>query len=174
MYAKNVAPYVFVIDTDQYAGNFERQLCAYLTGILGDCGVGILYAEMYNIFLEDSEIAVNPFFDLMLQLSDEHGCKRPCSIWPTPGFVNDGYGEHFKMGSLEAKELKKQYPAYLSVALFFHEKPDEELICLLKKRTEMFLKLEHPKLRGFAIPEDLKILNFRLIKQHIVQEEINI
>jgi hypothetical protein len=32
--------YVFIIDTEQYAGNFEREMCAYCTGILGDCEVG--------------------------------------------------------------------------------------------------------------------------------------
>ena len=30
----------FVVDTDTYAGNFEREMCAFMTGITGACGVG--------------------------------------------------------------------------------------------------------------------------------------
>ena len=25
--------YIFIIDTNMYAGNFEREMCAYLTGL---------------------------------------------------------------------------------------------------------------------------------------------
>jgi len=42
--------YIFVIDTDYYAGNFERNLCAYATGYVGECGVG---RQMAQQFYED-------------------------------------------------------------------------------------------------------------------------
>ncbi|KKK83825.1 hypothetical protein LCGC14_2789530, partial [marine sediment metagenome] len=32
--------WIFIIDTDSYAGNFEREMCAYITGRVGECGVG--------------------------------------------------------------------------------------------------------------------------------------
>lgn len=32
--------YILVADTNQYAGNFERELCAYITGQYGECSVG--------------------------------------------------------------------------------------------------------------------------------------
>ncbi len=35
-------PYLFVIDTDTYAGNFEREMCAYVTGQIGECEVSRL------------------------------------------------------------------------------------------------------------------------------------
>lgn len=37
--------YSFIIDTNSYAGNFEREMCAYLTGQVGDCGVGDEHIE---------------------------------------------------------------------------------------------------------------------------------
>jgi len=40
--------YKFIIDTDQYAGNFEREMCAYLTGTVGECGVGDEFAELFS------------------------------------------------------------------------------------------------------------------------------
>ena len=29
-----------IIDTNSYSGNFEREMCAYVTGQYGECGVG--------------------------------------------------------------------------------------------------------------------------------------
>jgi len=40
--------FIFVIDTDTYAGNFERPMCAYMTGRVGECGVGEEFAEMFK------------------------------------------------------------------------------------------------------------------------------
>lgn len=81
--------YIFAIDTDQYAGNFEREMTAYCTGRVGDCGVGGNFANMYD------EDEVDEEFENVTQISDE-GCYRPCSIYPTPGYFNDGMGNEYK------------------------------------------------------------------------------
>lgn len=39
--------YIFIIDTDSYAGNFERELTAYITGVVGGCEVGDDFAKIY-------------------------------------------------------------------------------------------------------------------------------
>ena len=39
----------FIIDTDQYAGNFERELCAWTTGQIGECEVGKEYSFVNNL-----------------------------------------------------------------------------------------------------------------------------
>lgn len=39
--------WIFVVDTEQYAGNFERGMCAFMTGMLGECGVGSEEARLY-------------------------------------------------------------------------------------------------------------------------------
>jgi len=36
---------LFVVDTEQYAGDFERQLVAWMTGQVGECKVGQEEAE---------------------------------------------------------------------------------------------------------------------------------
>ena len=33
--------WIFVVDTNQYSGNFERELTAYMKGMIGGCGVGV-------------------------------------------------------------------------------------------------------------------------------------
>lgn len=88
--------YKFIIDTDQYAGNFERELTAYCTGIVGDCHVG-------EEFLDEK---ISPgIFDNVLDLfenavemvpDEEYGYMRSTTIYPTPGYYNDGKGNHIK------------------------------------------------------------------------------
>ena len=66
--------YAFVIDTNAYAGNFEREMTAYLTGIVGDCGVGEELIEKLPIDFEDN----------VQQVADDHGCYRPTTCWMEP------------------------------------------------------------------------------------------
>ncbi len=40
--------YEFEIKTNTHAGSIERDMCAYITGHLRDCGVGQEYADMFN------------------------------------------------------------------------------------------------------------------------------
>lgn len=107
--------YLFVIDTDSYAGNFERQMTAYLTGKIGDCGVG---SEFVRYF--ESEVGSSKdHFDNIEQREDE-GCFRPCSIYPTPGYANNGLGGHYKLGDKAAE--KASLKAYKQNETEYHEK----------------------------------------------------
>lgn len=63
-----------LIDTDAYAGNFEREMCAHCTGHYGECEVGLEFAEQ-----------IDEFEDAIISIPDEHGCHRPCTLWDTPG-----------------------------------------------------------------------------------------
>lgn len=83
--------YKFIIDTDSYAGNFERDMCAFLTGRVGECGVGREFAERFS-----SE--VGPEFHNVVDKADEHGVFRPCEMETTPGWfcvpwVSGGFRE---------------------------------------------------------------------------------
>ncbi len=79
------APFLVVIDTDSYAGNFERDLCAYITGTVGECGVG---DDMAALFKEETGLEPLP----TMWEPDEHGCHRPVTSYPTPGWFNAGCG----------------------------------------------------------------------------------
>jgi len=63
--------YALIIRTDSYAGNFERELCAHLTGCIGDCEVGEEYKEEKISLL---------FEEIINNKSDDNGCFRPVSI----------------------------------------------------------------------------------------------
>lgn len=94
MSSSNPTSNVLVIDTEQYSGNFEREMCAYITGQFGDCGVGREFAEQYS-----SEIKHLSWWEdhICAEEDDEgYGCYRPAAIWATPGWFNNGMGGHFK------------------------------------------------------------------------------
>lgn len=129
---KTSTEYVFVIDTDSYSGNFERQLCGYITGVVGDCEVG---EKESNCFTKEVDPDSDALFDHVTQKADEHCCYRPCSIWITPNRFTIG-----KFTYSSTKEANMIYPVYESVAIFFEEKPPEAAIELMKSRTEKFIK----------------------------------
>lgn len=112
----NSEQYIFVIHTKNYAGNFEREMCAYCTGITGDCRVGEKEAVIFSNELPEEE---QLFEDALTRVMDEHGCCRPASIWG-----ND----------LDCK----------SVAIFFEEQPTEEQINVINRRAKKFAVIKHP------------------------------
>jgi len=158
--------YLFVIDTDSYSGNFERQLCAYCTGQIGECGIGNKQAEIWNEEV-GIKIGTDPFIDIIQQKSDEHGVFRPVEIYPTPGFRNNGFGKHFK-----CDDETTGSPAYQSIAIFFNEKPNEEMIKIMKEQAHKFSGQKNRMGQIFNI----KILGFRLVKIStlITEETTNI
>jgi len=98
---------LFIIDTNLYAGNFEREMCAYLTGHVGDCGVGDDYAEKFR---KETKKDPDEFFHNVIQEPDEHGCRRPATIWENPGWFNDGMGNEWRVTDTN---VKKQLAAYV-------------------------------------------------------------
>ncbi len=101
--------FAFIIDTESYAGNFEREMCAYCTGEIGECGVGDNMASLFQKEMELGDEDEGPFAKKILQRADEYGCGRPVSIWPTKGWFNNGMGGHFRDGQEpEALEHRNQ------------------------------------------------------------------
>lgn len=96
--------YLFVIDTSQYAGNFERPMCAYLTGCIGECEVG---REMAEIFHKD--FPSQDLFENIAQVQDENGCSRPVTIWANPRWGNDGMGGHYLIKTVNQKDACAVY-----------------------------------------------------------------
>jgi len=60
-----------VIKTSEYTGNFEREMCAFLTGHVGECEVG---NDLTRV------LPNKPDFENLQQVPDEHGCHRPVSL----------------------------------------------------------------------------------------------
>ena len=107
--------YGYIIDTDEYAGNFEREMCAWITGTTGDCGVGHRLADEYDRRIET------------VQIADEYDCERPVRVHPTPGYYNNGLGFAYKDGEedLALQEHKKSavetYTGYIRNNIISYE-----------------------------------------------------
>ena len=173
MAAENVTSVVVAIDTNEYSGNFERPMCAFITGQVGDCGVG---EELIEDALE--ELAKDTFNntldwieDHIVSEADDHGCYRPASIWPTPGRANNGSGGHFDADKLPKEECwnDTNWPAYESVAIFFDEVPPKEVIDVMMERALRFAS-ERPDWREWkGEKKALKISRIRILEPKLLK-----
>lgn len=138
--------YIFIIDTNEYAGNFERDMCAFCTGMIGDCEVGKEESEKF--IKEESQDIYDDLNEIIEKRPDDHGCCRPTSIY-----------------------LDKKGNKYNSVAIYFFEKPSEKIIEMIKARAKKFTK---GKERIMKRPRTMKILGFRMKKETLTEEDIKI
>jgi hypothetical protein len=149
----------FVIDTEQYAGNFERDMCAYMTGLVGQCGVGEELVRYFDEEVDDE--TKNEIQSIVDEEGDEHGCQRPVKIYPTEGWFNNGNGKHYKNTDATAHFCKRKYPAYQSVAICFSEKPSQKVIDILKERA---IKYDgENRMMEFSGKTEITVTGFRLI-----------
>jgi hypothetical protein len=119
--------YALVIDTDQYAGNFEREMASYCTNLefpRGDeyCSNDVEHSDWWE---ENTYPHYNGEWD------------EGCSIWPTPGWSNNGMGQHRRIKDGE----KMKWPAFMSVAIFSDIQPPTEVIEEVRKRATEFTKV---------------------------------
>jgi hypothetical protein len=142
--------YRFIIDTDVYAGNFEREMCAFLTGQIGECTVG---EEIASEFEKRFPIEFTEFENIIGHFVDEHGVFRPVEIDESPS-------------------VKGKYPQCNSVSIAFSEKPAKGLIKFMIERANEFAKQNFQFIKANSI----KIKGFRLktITQKVKYQDIKI
>lgn len=122
--------YTLIINTDHYSGNFERQICAYATGELGECGVGDAEALAFK---QDPAALKFNFSKAIISLADDRGCKRPATIHPTEGWYNNGMGGHFKEEA--GSEVKANLERIQSTFNYKIEHLQDELKTLSNKKS---------------------------------------
>lgn len=132
-----IPPYAFIIDTNEYAGSFQRELTAYCTGKYGDCNVGENMADLFK----DDGIECDFFDDHIMVAPDEHGCNRPTEIWLEP--TNQQFN---------------------SVAIFMDMPPDQTAVEIITTRAKEFFKDERVHKLDRYLGEKVEILGFRLVK----------
>ena len=140
--------YIFIIDTDAYAGNFEREMTAYMTGEVGECCVGHEGAAQFeeDVHSSDETCGWAPYFEEnIMQEPDEHGCHRPCSLWSSPDSKPN------------------------SVAIFLEEEPTKETVDFLKDRANKWLTFDGKR---FPDQSPSEIFGFRLWSEEIVTKEV--
>lgn len=138
-----------IIDTNQYAGNFERELCAYVTGKWDNETHGGDQAAVF-----ENEVLGDPFEEFVRFETNEFGLESPQQICETPSSVIP----------------HKKHPGtdMLSVGIFLVKELPPDLLQLLKERARKFCK------DGliFGKPVEgakLCILGFRLLTREITE-----
>lgn len=152
------APYIVIIHTNLYSGNFERELAGYVAGVWDGETHGDKEVDIFNDECECD-------FTGRARFETVDGHDTPVSIWPTPGRFNAGTGLHYD-GDDPEHISSPRYPAYESVAMFFNQRPTKEELALLWDRAEKFpdYAAAHPSYRT----KGLQIKRLELIHRQVV------
>lgn len=153
----------FVIDTNRYAGNFERDMCANVTGRYGDCEVGKEVAERV---LSEVGGALDWTEEAICKTQDEHGVARPVRMEQTPRWVQDHDGNHYPQDQVPAGIVPFQW-AYQSVAISFERTLSEAELLQLMDRAEAFPHDESYLRRYKDTP--LAVIGYRVIEEQTMQ-----
>lgn len=112
--------YALVIRTDSYAGNFEREMCAYVTGNIGEFEVSKKYI--------DSSIT-DKWKELIVEKLDDRGYWGPVSLGgceSTPGYSSKDVviwlaDEPLDWLLVEAKERAKAFNEFDKTVNEYHK-----------------------------------------------------
>lgn len=167
--------YSFLIDTDRYSGNFEREMLYFVTGQQNcpDGATGMNYEDYSKpavIAAIEAGVDFEELLEYRLHQSDDIPEDTCVTIAPTPGFFNDGKGNHYKDTPANRKKAKlwqnTPWPAYQSVQFFLSRKPTLKEIDFMKKQALAFAAA--PKINSWDSRP--KILGFRLVTEATKEE----
>jgi len=145
-----------VIDTNKYAGNFERELLAACTGVLGEyptAGAEEMVKSYDGPNLDDlvSSIVNDP--------GDDGIARERATIYPTPGWSQGPRGgEPYRVTA--ARPFK--HPAYLSVRIPVERVPTKDVLDGIKRRA-----------LAWASANRVKIENFRFVRERVETQSVD-
>lgn len=154
--------YILVIDTNCYAGNFERTVYKFLTRREED--EDDVY-DSYRILEKDEgeceNFSIRDWFDDNLDthiFDDEYG-EQPVGIYPNPAYLNNGRGTHYR----KSAENEKGWPAYLSVAIAVRTQPPLDVLEAIITELDRLL-IEYPKVIRHPVDGVPSIERIRVLK----------
>lgn len=159
---KNVSTdYLLVIDTNSYAGNFERTLFNFLqrNGGLYDVYDSCNIAEVDE---GENDVDVEEYFEANTSkyLFDEEYGDAPVGIVESPKYVREKSGETKHQDDVGLDDvIEKKLPIYNSVAIAIQKIPEPEILDKIKKECYRFAETY-----GKRFSESFKIEEFRIQK----------
>ena len=115
-------------------------MCAFITGQVGECGVGSKIASSARIEL-DKLCVMDLINDLIVCDPDDHGCWRPVRIYRSPG-----KGE------------------YNSVAIGLEKRPSDNIFSIMKDRAKQYTKTYKGLIvKGFRFITEITTFNEEVI-----------
>lgn len=177
---------IVVIDTDTYAMHFHEDMCAYITGQVGELGVG--YSTAGDVEGDLRNLAW--YQENIVQEEDDRGYRRPAAIWPTPGRFFDGDIGHYDdtpevRATLEGSRATSRLPAEESVAIFVNVLPPDEVLAEMIERAQTYCdqhgfkylgcRMLEPQYTVKQVPVHVGHLEvLRKVAQNISAEEIHL
>lgn len=127
--------FLFVVDTNKYAGNFEREMCAYITGQVNESEVGKEEAGEAQSEIPGAVSRIERIIGDVVDDNDDIPVFSPVTIFPNQRVEN----------------------ANNSVAIYFEKLPESDLIDIMKSRANEFASRKDIFIEGFRILEQRKI-----------------
>lgn len=131
----------FVVDTKDYAGNFERELCAYVCGLADEFAHHV--EEYFDSF--NKECPDDPFEDLI------------------DFRINDPGDDGIMIAPMDIVETPDSNGVCNSVRIFLTQEPTEEQFNLLVERAQKFCSL--PKSKNKPHKPRPHLIHCRLVKE---------
>lgn len=153
MAVDNPKSHLVVFDTREYAGNFERAMCAFITGQASALGVGSSEAAvarpcLVNLAWYDKNIV--PVRDRAT------GYLHIVTIWPTIGRF--GFGEHYDdtpevRATLTGQAAVSTNPVYESAAIYVRKLPPADVLAEMVERAKQYCAMHHLTYAGHRLLE---------------------
>lgn len=166
---------VFAVDTGQYAGNFERSMCAFITGCL-DPRLAQLGGWWMSIIaaLPQADLAALAWAEELAHFVRFDHYSTMVHVIPTPGMWSDGsgtgYGEYNPVGEIPERRGEAPFPLYNSVGIHFADVPSDAQIGQLCNRALRFAAVyTRDRCQEIGIPAQMcvggpiEILGFRVL-----------
>lgn len=141
--------YSIIIETNLYAGNFEREMTAFATGCVGTCEVGDEHIKSFNkavieiagfttdeVNYDDFTTLDNKVSDVIRYEDQEYDTQRPCAIAWVPAHPKHAEGA-----------------GYYAVEIFLTKKPEDDILRFIEQRVHEFAD---------QYDEDMKIIGIML------------
>lgn len=143
-----IAWYV-LIHTNAYAGNFERELVAFITGLIGECGVGEEEAKIARDKLHEN---VRQWFtDNVVYENDGEGVWRPAILAANPNYWGDGYSNVFPHDvDIHAAAVGRKLAAY-------KKRRKEDL--LKYHHSEEYIKAKAAEIDAYKVTQKYPVYN---------------
>jgi len=167
---------VFAIDTTQYAGNFERAMCAFLTGCI-DLHLAQLGGWWRSIIaaLPQADLAALAWAEELAHFVPYDHRDTMVHVIPTPGMWGDGSGtsdgQYHPAGEIPEQDGGPPYPLYNSVGIYFAGVPSDAQIAQLCERALRFAAAyTRERCQEIGVPRPMcaggpiEILGFRVLR----------
>ena len=165
--------YWLIIDTDQHAYPFHRELCAYVVGATPLWGKNLDEAaaqQFLDLIARGAVRAVAPDLDwteeAVAHLPTEDGIRTPVTCVATPGWVLDGAGQPYRVDEVPPG-VEARLSSYQSVAISFERPLTWAEVQQLQERAQAFVQSDLYQRREGGAP--IMILGYRLVESLTVE-----